>query len=251
MSEKLEILRVENVDKSFDDKLVLKDINIKLMRGELVSLVGVSGSGKTTLFNIIAGLLKPDKGKVFLKGEDVTGRAGKISYMLQKDLLLPYMSIIDNVSLPLVLRGHKKKEAREIVEKHIDIFGLEGFQEKYPSQLSGGMKQRANLLKTYLTSNDIMLLDEPFGALDSITRGKLQKWLVGLKKKTNSTILFITHDIDEAILISDRIYVISEKPAIIKGEVKVDISRDNYEEISLTKEFIEIKRNVLKLLGNT
>ena len=147
MSEKLEILRVENVDKSFDDKLVLKDINIKLMRGELVSLVGVSGSGKTTLFNIIAGLLKPDKGKVFLKGEDVTGRAGKISYMLQKDLLLPYMSIIDNVSLPLVLRGHKKKEAREKVRGLFKDFGLEGTQEKYPSQLSGGMAQRAALMQ--------------------------------------------------------------------------------------------------------
>ena len=148
MSEKLEILRVEDVDKSFGDKLVLKNINIKLNKGELVSLVGVSGSGKTTLFNIIAGLLKPDRGRVFLKGEDVTGKAGKISYMLQKDLLLPYMTIIDNVSLPLVLRGDKKKIAREKVGGYFKDFGLEGTEDKYPSQLSGGMAQRAALLRT-------------------------------------------------------------------------------------------------------
>lgn len=234
---------LNGISKSYDGMKILKDISFNVNKGELVTIVGPSGSGKSTIFNIITKLTEVDSGSLNINGD--------VSYMYQKDMMVPWKKVIDNIAIPLVLNGMKKKEAREIVEKYIDIFGLEGFQEKYPSQLSGGMKQRANLLKTYLTSNDIMLLDEPFGALDSITRGKLQKWLVGLKKKTNSTILFITHDIDEAILISDRIYVISEKPAIIKGEVKVDISRDNYEEISLTKEFIEIKRNVLKLLGNT
>ncbi len=146
------------------------------MRGELVSLVGVSGSGKTTLFNIIAGLLKPDKGKVFLKGEDVTGRAGKISYMLQKDLLLPYMSIIDNVSLPLVLRGHKKKEAREKVRGLFKDFGLEGTQEKYPSHLPGGMAQRAALLRTYVFSNEVVTLATAVSALDAITKASIHKW---------------------------------------------------------------------------
>ena len=150
MSDKLEILRVENVNKSFGDKLVLKDINIKLNKGELVSLVGVSGSGKTTLFNIIAGLLTPDSGKVYLKGEDITSKAGKVSYMLQKDLLLPYMKIIDNVSLPLILRGEKKKVAREKVRGLFKDFGLNGYEEKYPAQLSGGMAQRAALLRTYV-----------------------------------------------------------------------------------------------------
>ena len=176
MSEKLEILRVENVDKSFNDNLVLKDINIKLNKGELVSLVGVSGSGKTTLFNIIAGLLAPDRGKVYLKGEDVTGKAGNISYMLQKDMLLPYMTIIDNVSLPLVLRGKKKKEAREEVYGLFEDFGLEGWQDKFPSQLSGGMAQRAALLRTYVFSNEVALLDEPFSALDAITKASIHKW---------------------------------------------------------------------------
>ena len=161
MSEKLEILRTENINKSFDDKIILKDINIKLNKGELVSFVGVSGSGKTTLFNIIAGLLGPDSGKVFLRGKEITNKAGKVSYMLQKDLLLPYMTIIDNVSLPLVLRGDKKKVAREKVKDLFKDFGLEGNEYKYPSQLSGGMAQRAALLRTYiLGKNPGTIIDE-------------------------------------------------------------------------------------------
>ncbi|MBM7550120.1 ABC transporter ATP-binding protein [Peptoniphilus gorbachii] len=246
MSEKLEILRVENVDKSFDDKLVLKDINIKLMRGELVSLVGVSGSGKTTLFNIIAGLLKPDKGKVFLKGEVVTGRAGKISYMLQKDLLLPYMSIIDNVSLPLVLRGHKKKEAREKVRGLFKDFGLEGTQEKYPSQLSGGMAQRAALLRTYVFSNEVALLDEPFSALDAITKASIHKWYKNIISEMKISTIFITHDIEEAVKISDRIYIMGKNPGTIIDEIEINEDfQDNFFE---DKKFIEYKKYIIEKL---
>ena len=244
MSEKLEILRVENVDKSFDDKLVLKDINIKLMRGELVSLVGVSGSGKTTLFNIIAGLLKPDKGKVFLKGED--GRSGKISYMLQKDLLLPYMSIIDNVSLPLVLRGNKKKVAREKVRGLFKDFGLEGTQEKYPSQLSGGMAQRAALLRTYVFSNEVALLDEPFSALDAITKASIHKWYKNIISEMKISTIFITHDIEEAVKISDRIYIMGKNPGSIIDEIEIkEDFQDNFFE---DKKFIEYKKYIIEKL---
>ena len=221
MSEKLEILRVENVDKSFNDNLVLKDINIKLNKGELVSLVGVSGSGKTTLFNIIAGLLAPDKGKVYLKGEDVTGKAGNISYMLQKDMLLPYMTIIDNVSLPLVLRGKKKKEAREEVYGLFKDFGLEGWQEKFPSQLSGGMAQRAALLRTYVFSNEVALLDEPFSALDAITKASIHKWYKNIINEIGISTIFITHDIEEAVKLSDRIYIMGKNPGIIIEEIQI------------------------------
>ena len=190
MSEENIILKVENVDKSFDEKKVLEDIDIYLNKGELISLVGVSGSGKTTLFNIIAGLLKPDKGKVFLKGQDITGISGKVSYMLQKDLLLPYMSIIDNVGLPLVLRGKNKKEAREEVKKFFKDFGLEGTENFYPSELSGGMAQRAALLRTYVFSNEVALLDEPFSALDAITKSSIHKWYKNIIKDIGlSTIL--------------------------------------------------------------
>ena len=246
MSEKLEILRVENVDKSFNDNLVLKDINIKLNKGELVSLVGVSGSGKTTLFNIIAGLLEPDSGKVYLKGEDVTSSAGRISYMLQKDLLLPYMTIIDNVSLPLVLRGEKKKAAREKVRGFFKDFGLSGYEEKFPSQLSGGMAQRAALLRTYVFSNEVALLDEPFSALDAITKSSIHKWYKIIINEMEISTIFITHDIEEAVKLSDRIYIMGKNPGSIVEEIQV---QENFDENFFEdKKFIEYKKHIIKIL---
>lgn len=231
---------LKNISKSFENMEILKDVTIHVNSGELVSVLGPSGSGKSTIFNILTNIIKADNGEVTVNGE--------ISYMYQKDMMVPWKKVIDNVGIPLVFKGKSKKEARLEVEKYINTFGLEGFQYKYPMQLSGGMKQRANFLKTYLTSNDIMLLDEPFGALDSITRRKLQQWLMNLKKEMNSTILFITHDIEEAILLSDRIYVISEKPATIKGEIVVNLPKERNEDIILSKEFVEIKKELFKLM---
>lgn len=231
---------LKNISKSFDNMEILKDVTIYVNKGELVSVLGPSGSGKSTIFNILTNIIEADNGKAEVNGD--------VSYMYQKDMMVPWKKVIDNIGIPLVFKGKSKKEAREEVKKHINTFGLEGFQYKYPSQLSGGMKQRANFLKTYLTSNDIMLLDEPFGALDSITRRKLQQWLINLTKEMSSTILFITHDIEEAILLSDRIYVISEKPAIIKGEITVNLPKERNEEIILTQEFVEIKKQVFKLM---
>lgn len=235
-------INLKEVSKSYDNMKILKDITLQVNEGELVSIVGPSGSGKSTIFNIITKLIDIDDGEIHING--------KVSYMYQKDMMVPWKKVIDNIAIPLVLKGMKKSEARREVEKYIETFGLKGFEYKYPTQLSGGMKQRANFLKTFMTSNEIMLLDEPFGALDSITRKNLQKWLIDLKRKTNSTILFITHDIDEAILISDRIYVISEKPAVIKGEIKVQLPECEENEISLCKEYIELKRSLIKLLEN-
>ena len=246
MSDKLEILKVTDVDKSFGDKLVLKDINIKLNEGELVSLVGVSGSGKTTLFNIIAGLSKPDKGKVFLKGEEITGIAGKVSYMLQKDLLLPYMTIIDNVSLPLILRGKKKKVAREEVRELFADFGLEGCEDKFPSQLSGGMAQRAALLRTYVFSNEVALLDEPFSALDAITKASIHKWYKNIISEMKISTIFITHDIEEAVKLSDRIYILGKNPGTIIDEI--EINEDFQENFFENKKFIEYKKYIIEEL---
>lgn len=246
MSDKLEILKVTDVDKSFGDKLVLKDINIKLNKGELVSLVGVSGSGKTTLFNIIAGLSKPDKGKVFLKGEEITGIAGKVSYMLQKDLLLPYMTIIDNVSLPLILRGKKKKVAREEVRELFADFGLEGCEDKFPSQLSGGMAQRAALLRTYVFSNEVALLDEPFSALDAITKASIHKWYKNIISEMKISTIFITHDIEEAVKLSDRIYILGKNPGTIIDEI--EINEDFQENFFENKKFIEYKKYIIEKL---
>ncbi len=231
---------LKNVSKSFDEMEILRDINIEVKEGELVSILGPSGSGKSTIFNILTSLISSDNGEVEVSGD--------LSYMYQKDMMVPWKKVIDNIGIPLIFKGDSKKNSREKVKKHIDEFGLSGFEYKYPWQLSGGMKQRANFLKTYLTSNDIMLLDEPFGALDSMTRRKMQKWLLDLTKKMNSTILFITHDIEEAILLSNRIYVISEKPAIIKGEIEVNLPIERNEDIVTSDKFVAIKKEILKLM---
>jgi ABC-type nitrate/sulfonate/bicarbonate transport system ATPase subunit len=236
---------VKNINKSYNEVEVLKNISINVYEGEFVSILGPSGCGKSTIFNIISNLTDYDSGKINIDG--------KLSYMYQKDLLLPHKNIIDNVSLPLTLikeKGHKnkflkKKEARKKVKKYFDIFGLDGYENKYPGELSGGMKQRANFLRTFVNSNDIMLLDEPFGALDSITKASMQKWLLEVKCKVNSTILLITHDIDEAITLSDRIYVISKKPATIKNEF---IINKNYYNDDNLENIIKLKKDIISLL---
>ena len=241
-------LEVKNVSKSFDGKPVLKDVSVELNKGELVCLLGVSGGGKTTLFNIISGLLSPDNGQVLLDGKDITNQPGHISYMLQKDLLLPYRTIEDNAALPLFLKGVKKREARMTVSPMFEQFGLEGTQKKYPSQLSGGMRQRAALLRTYMFSKDVALLDEPFSALDTITKSSMHKWYLNVMEQIQLSTLFITHDIDEAILISDRIYLLSGSPGEIKGEIVIKESRPRRNDFALTEEFLSYKRKILSLL---
>ena len=233
-------IKLKNINKSFDNMEILRDITIEVNKGELVSILGPSGSGKSTIFNILTDIIDSDSGEKEINGH--------ISYMYQKDTMVPWKKVIDNIGIPLVFKGKSKREAREEVKKHIDEFGLSGFEYKYPNKLSGGMKQRANFLKTYLTSKDIILLDEPFGALDAITKRKMQNWLLELISKMNSTILFITHDIEEAILLSDRIYIISEKPAVIKKEIKVSLNKEKYENIATSEEFIKIKKEILSII---
>lgn len=231
---------IKNIKKSFDNMEILKDISMKVNEGELVSIIGPSGSGKSTIFNILTKIINSDEGTIKINGD--------ISYMYQKDMMVPWKKVIDNIGIPLVFKGISKKNAREIVLENIKDFGLEGFEYKYPIKLSGGMKQRANFLKTYLTSKDIILLDEPFGALDSLTRRKMQRWLIDLREKMNSTILLITHDIEEAILLSDRIYILSEKPAVVKGEIIVNLPKDRENDIVTSEEFVKIKKNIMKLI---
>lgn len=230
-------INVESISKSYGEVEVLKSISIKVFKGEFVAILGPSGCGKSTIFNIISGLENCTSGDVDING--------KLSYMYQKDLLLPYKTIIDNVSLPLTLMKERKSNAHEKVKPYFETFGLSGYEYKYPDELSGGMKQRANFLRTFINSNDIMLLDEPFGALDSITKESMQRWLLEVRKKVNSTILLITHDIDEAIMLSDRIYVISKKPAVVKEEFVVD--KDYYNENNL-ENIIKLKKEILSLL---
>lgn len=224
---------ISNLSKKYKNKLILENINLHVCDEEIVSIIGPSGCGKSTIFNILSNLTTQDSGDVSING--------RFSYMYQKDLLLPYKNIMDNVSLPLILKGEKKKKSREIVKPYFSTFGLEGYENKYPHELSGGMRQRANFMRTFINSSDIMLLDEPFGALDSITRASMQNWLLDIKKEIKSTILLITHDIDEAIILSDRIYILSNKPAVITKEIFVDkriYNKNNLENIARLKKEI-------------
>ena len=244
----MEALSTQHITRSFSGRVIIQDISIRLMENELVSLLGVSGSGKTTLFNVISGILQPDSGKVLLHGEDVTGKPGQISYMLQKDLLLEHMKVIDNVSLPLRLKGVSKKEARAQADPLFEEFGLDGTQELYPAAMSGGMRQRAALLRTYLGSQGVALLDEPFSALDTITKGQIHTWYLDIMEKISLSTIFITHDIDEAILLSNRIYIMTGSPGQIKDEIVIDRPRNDRREFNLTQEFLTCKKKVLRAL---
>lgn len=242
-------LTVKNVSKSYDGRKIIKNISLTLHQGELVSILGVSGGGKTTLFNVISGLTKPDEGKVFLDGEEITGKPGRISYMLQKDLLLPYRTIEDNVALPLMIRGMKKKEARAKAAPYFAEFGLEGTQKQYPRQLSGGMRQRAALMRTYMFSQNVALPDEPFSALDTITKGSMHTWYLDIMEKIRLSTLFITHDIDEAILLSDRICLLTGKPGQITKEIVIREPRPRRKDFNLTEEFLDYKKEILSALA--
>ena len=244
----MEILKAQNISKSFGEKQVLSDVNITLNKGEIVSLLGVSGAGKTTLFNILSGIYKADTGNVYLNGEDITGKPGKVSYMLQKDLLFPLPKVTDNVCLPLIINGAKKKEAREKALPLFKVFDIEGTEFKYPDQLSGGMRQRAALLRTYLSSNGVALLDEPFSALDTITRTKIHKWYLDVMGQIDLSTVFITHDIDEAIILSDRIYILSGTPGTIANEIVIDEKKPRRDDFNLTDEFLAYKRKIVQLL---
>ena len=242
------VLKVVGVTREYNHKNIIEDIHIHLHQGEFVSILGPSGCGKSTLFNVIAGLLTPEAGQVFVNDLDVTGKTGVVSYMYQRDLLLPWRNVIDNGILPLEIRGISKKEAREKVKAMLPVFQLQDDGEKYPVQLSGGMKQRVSLLRTTMFSKEIMLLDEPFGGLDAITRLKMQEYLLEILKKIQGSVLFITHDIDEAIFLSDRIYIINGAPAHIIEEIIVPVKHASPEEMMTTPALRQLRSDILKRL---
>lgn len=245
----MEKLKAKNITVCYDGETIIENVNISLNEGEIVSLLGVSGSGKTTLFNVLSGLQLPHSGSVLLDGEDITGKCGKMSYMLQKDLLLPYYTVLDNVALPLIVKGTPKKLAREKAREHFEFFGLGGTEKKFPHQLSGGMRQRAAFLRTYLGSDGVALLDEPFSALDTITKTAVHQWYLDIMKEIKLSSLIVTHDIDEAILLSDRIYILSGKPGKITDEIKVDLPKSRSNSLLMSDEFLTIKRKVVEKIA--
>jgi NitT/TauT family transport system ATP-binding protein len=237
------ILEVKKVSKQYDEVEVLKEIDIHIKKGEFISIVGPSGCGKSTLFKMITGILTEYRGEILIEGEKNKDKI--ISYQPQKDLLLPWKTLYENATIPLEISGIKKEKWGMIINPLIEEFGLKGFENKYPHELSGGMRQRGGLLRSFLIDSDLMLLDEPFGALDTLTRSSIQGWLLKIWEKHNHSILFITHDIEEAIYLSDRVYIMSPRPGKILDEVKIDISRPRKKEIILSTKFLEYKSRIL------
>lgn len=237
------ILEVKNLSYSFGNNPILKNINIHVNENEMVAIVGSSGVGKSTLFNLIAGVLKKQTGEITIDGSN--DYIGKVAYMLQKDLLFEHKTIINNIILPLIIAKINKKEALEEGNKILKQFNLDKYANKYPQQLSGGMRQRVALIRTYMFKRKIFLLDEAFSALDAITKKELHKWYLDLKKEFNLTTLLITHDIEEAVFLSDRIYILGNKPGEIIEEIKIEINPN--EDIDVQRLFY--KKEILNIMN--
>lgn len=237
-------LYIQNISHSYDNQIeILKNIDFSVKEKETVSILGPSGIGKTTLFNIIAGIINPEEGKVFINGTDCTNKTGIVSYMLQKDLLLPYRTSYENISLPLEIKSVPKDEIKNKILKYSEEFEINHLLNKYPSKLSGGEKKRVALLRTYMMGSSLFLLDEPFSALDYITRHKMYKWFNKIKNELELTSIIITHDIDEALILSDKIYILNSRPANIVKEFLIPKNTD-----VLDEKIIEIKRQILDIL---
>jgi len=226
-------------------------LDLHIGAGRFVSLVGPSGCGKSTLFNIIAGLQHPTEGRVLIDGEDATGAIGRVGYMLQKDLLLPWRTVLDNVILGMEIQGVPRRDARRRALPLLRKYGLAGFEHLYPNRLSGGMRQRAALLRTLLIDGtDVILLDEPFGALDAQTKTQMQEWLMQLWTDFRKTVVFVTHDVDEAIYLSDEIHVMGTRPGRLLETVPVALARPRARNTVLSPAFVAIKEHCLALLSS-
>jgi ABC-type nitrate/sulfonate/bicarbonate transport system ATPase subunit len=244
-------LRVENLHKSFpgqdrhSELVALGGVNLDLDTGEFVSIVGPSGCGKSTLLGLVAGLSQPSTGRILLDGAQSESLLGRVGYMPQRDLLMPWRTVLDNVILGLEMAGVPRREARARASRELPRFGLAGFEKLWPGGLSAGMRQRAALLRTFLAGGELMLLDEPYGALDALTRKAMQEWLLEIWQADRKTILFVTHDVEEAIYLSDRVYVMSERPGRVQMCVEVGLPRPRDFQVTLSPEFVALKQRLL------
>lgn len=229
----------------------LLDLSLHVADGEFVALIGPSGSGKSTLLDIVAGLLEPDRGKVWLAGKllPAAARLGQSAYMRQRDLLLPWRSALDNAALALEVAGHTRREARRLARDRFPEFGLSGFERSYPAQLSGGMRQRVAFLRTSLAAKPLLLLDEPFGALDALTRAAMQTWLLGLWQRERRAVLLVTHDVEEAVFLADRVITLTARPGRVAHEELIALPRPRQRTVVTTPAFVAHKAAILQALG--
>ncbi|WP_338447965.1 ABC transporter ATP-binding protein [Niallia oryzisoli] len=235
------LLSLTSITKNFGSKKIIDHLSLDIQAGEFVSILGPSGSGKSTLFHLIGGIFNPDEGEIQLHGKRINGQRGSISYMPQSPSLLPWRTVLQNVLLGQELQG--KKDVDTAV-KMIEKAGLSGYANAYPLQLSGGMKQRVSFIRALLSPQPVICLDEPFSALDELTRLDMQKWLLSMWDEHRRTILFVTHNIDEALFMSDRIVVMSAQPASITAEFSLPFPRPRHEDFFLTEEFLAWKRKI-------
>ncbi|MBN1190865.1 MAG: ABC transporter ATP-binding protein [Dehalococcoidales bacterium] len=246
-------IEMRHISKTFYGKNhafpALKDLSFKVMPGEFVTIIGPSGSGKSTLFNLCVGLLEPDEGEILIDGVKPQNRSGMVGYMPQRDLLLPWRSVLDNVLIPLEIQGLPRQESRKKALAMLPFFGLENFENEYPSALSGGMRQRVALLRTWLMGRSTLLFDEPFGALDALTRKELQSWLMKAWQQYGRTVLFITHDVEEAVYLADRVIVLGARPGTVKRELRINIPRPRHLRMIADPEFGSLERELLSELG--
>ncbi|MGT2845865.1 ABC transporter ATP-binding protein [Streptococcus massiliensis] len=236
-------IEIRNVNYAYDSEKILQDISLQVASGEIVSILGPSGVGKTTLFNLIAGILQPQAGSIIL--DDQENPKGRVSYMLQKDLLLEHKTVLGNVVLPLLIQKVPKKEAFERADEILSTFQLDGVRDKYPHELSGGMRQRVALLRTYLFGYKLFLLDEAFSALDELTKMELHRWYLDIHERLGLTTLIITHSIEEALTLSDRIYLLKNRPGQIVAEL--DLAWTDTEDKEIQK--LAYKQEILRILG--
>jgi putative hydroxymethylpyrimidine transport system ATP-binding protein len=237
------MLSINKLSYSFNqERTIFDQISLDVSPGEFVSVIGASGSGKSTLFKLITGLLAPEQGEILIKGQESGKRAGSVGYMPQKDLLLPWRTVVDNVLLPIEIAKENKQRKLPEIREWLDRFGLAAYENAYPRELSGGMRQRVAFLRTLMTGKDLLLLDEPFGALDSLTKRKMHSWLLGLWEELKKTVLFITHDLEEAILLSDRIYLLKGDLGV--QEVKVNLPTPRNAELIYESEFIRMRKEL-------
>ena len=242
---------MQGIGKRFGAVQALDQLDLSVQPGEFVTLVGPSGCGKSTLFNMVAGLDEPDSGGILrFKGRGCHAHEllGKISFMPQRDLLLPWRNVVDNAILAQEIEGRPRREARAQALAMLPEFGLAGFEQQYPHQLSGGMRQRVALMRTFLFERELMLLDEPFGALDALTRSMMQRWLLDVWQRHRRTILFITHDVEEAIFLGDRVLVMSARPGRVKLARDVALPRPRAAALLTSPEFIALKRDILEAI---